>query len=36
VAVRPGRSKNAGRIVIDYYSLEDFDRISGTLGVRPE
>jgi ParB family chromosome partitioning protein len=36
VAVRPGRSRNAGRIVIDYYSLEDFDRISGMLGVRPE
>ena len=36
VGVRPGRARNSGRIVIDYYSLEDFDRISAMLGLRPE
>ncbi len=33
VAIRPGRAKNTGRVVIDYYSLEDFDRIAGALGL---
>jgi len=34
VQVKPGRKKNTGSIVIDYYSLDDFDRIAGSLGAR--
>jgi hypothetical protein len=34
VAIHPGRAKHSGRIVIDYYSLDDFDRIAGLLGVK--
>ena len=34
VAIQPGRAKHTGRVVIDFYSLEDFDRISGSLGLR--
>ncbi|HNQ23404.1 MAG TPA: ParB/RepB/Spo0J family partition protein [Phycisphaerae bacterium] len=33
VVVREGRRKGTGRIVIEYYSLDDFDRIAGLLGV---
>lgn len=33
VRIMPGRAKNTGRIVIDYYNLDDFDRISGNLGL---
>lgn len=33
VAVRPGRGKHSGRIVIEYQSLEDFDRVLAALGV---
>ena len=36
VTIRPGRAKNAGRIIIDYYSLDDFERISTALGARLE
>jgi len=36
VSLRPGRAKHTGRIVIDYYSLEDFDRIVNSLGVNIE
>jgi ParB family chromosome partitioning protein len=36
VAIQPGRAKNTGKVVVDYYSLEDFDRISAALGLRPE
>jgi ParB family chromosome partitioning protein len=36
VVIQPGRAKNTGRIVVDYYGLEDFDRISAALGLRPE
>ncbi len=32
VRLMPGRKKNAGRIVIYYNNLDDFDRISETLG----
>ena len=35
VQVRPGRAKNTGRIVIDYYSLDDFDGIAERLGIAP-
>jgi ParB family chromosome partitioning protein len=33
VTVHNGRSKNAGRIVIRYYNLDDFDRIIERLGI---
>ena len=36
VQIKPSRKKNTGRIIVDYYGLEDFDRISAALGVRPE
>ncbi len=36
VVIQPGRAKNTGKVVIDYYSLEDFDRISAALGLGPE
>ena len=34
VTIIQGRSKNAGRITVDYYSLEDFDRIADCLGLK--
>ncbi len=34
VSIRPGRRQHSGKIVIDYYSLEDFDRIGQALGLR--
>ena len=33
VSIHPGRAKNTGKIVVDYYSLEDFDRIGSALGL---
>lgn len=36
VVIRPGRAKNTGRIVIDYYSIDEFERIAGSLGLQPE
>jgi ParB family chromosome partitioning protein len=36
VAIVPGRAKNTGRIVIDYYSLDDFERIAGWLGFEAQ
>ncbi|HUT60209.1 MAG TPA: ParB/RepB/Spo0J family partition protein [Phycisphaerae bacterium] len=33
VAVLPRRAKDTGRIVIEYYSLDDFDRIASRLGL---
>jgi len=36
VSIRPGRSANTGRIIIEYYSLDDFDRIAEGLGLSPE
>jgi len=36
VKILPGRGKNSGRIVIDYYSLDDFDRIAGMLGLESD
>jgi ParB family chromosome partitioning protein len=33
VRILPGRRKHSGRIVIEYYTLDDFDRISERLGV---
>jgi ParB family chromosome partitioning protein len=34
VQVKPGRGKNAGRIVIRYRSLQEFDRVAERLGAR--
>ncbi len=36
VTIVQGRAKNAGRIVIDYYSLDDFDRIAACLGLKAQ
>jgi len=36
VLIKEGRRKNSGRITIEYYSLDDFERIVGRLGLRPE
>lgn len=36
VTIHEGKRKGTGRIVIEYYSLDDFDRIAGMLGVMPE
>jgi ParB family chromosome partitioning protein len=33
VTILPGRKKNTGRIVLEYYSLDDFDRIGQALGL---
>jgi ParB family chromosome partitioning protein len=36
VTILPGRAKHTGRIVVEYYSLDDFDRIAKSLGVSIE
>lgn len=36
VEINESRRKGRGRIVIHYYSLDDFDRVVGKLGVQPE
>lgn len=36
VAILPGKAKNSGRIVIGYYTLDDFDRITAKLGMARE
>ncbi len=36
VSIREGKRKGTGRIVIEYYSLDDFDRIAAILGVAAE
>jgi len=36
VSIHPARAKNTGRVVIEYYSLDDFDRIAAALGVSLE
>jgi ParB family chromosome partitioning protein len=36
VTIREGRRKGTGRLVIEFYSLDDFDRIADTLGVTLE
>ena len=33
VTIAPGRAKDTGKVVIDYYSLDDFDRIVHGFGV---
>ncbi len=36
VSIRESRRRGRGRIVIDYFSFDDFDRIAGLLGVELE
>ena len=36
VTIHQGKRKGTGRIVIEYYSLDDFDRIAAMLGVNAE
>lgn len=36
VAILPGKAKHTGRLVVEYYSLDDFDRIAKSLGVTVE
>jgi ParB family chromosome partitioning protein len=36
VVLQPGRARHSGRMVIDFYSLDDFDRIAGRLGLTAE
>ncbi len=36
VVIQPARAKHTGRVVIDYGSLEDFDRITAALGLEGE
>ncbi len=36
VTIHEGRKKNTGRIVIRYYSVDDFDRVAEKLGVQLE
>ncbi len=33
VSIEEGKRKGSGRMVIEYYSLDDFDRVAGKLGV---
>lgn len=34
VSIHPGRAKNTGRLVIEYYNLDDFERIAISLGLK--
>jgi len=36
VTIRTGRAKDTGAITIEFYSLDDFDRITGALGAKVE
>ncbi len=36
VTIKEGRKKGSGRIVIEFYTLDDFDRIAGLLGMRDD
>lgn len=36
VVIREGRRKGRGRVILEYYSLDDFDRIAAALGVQME
>ena len=33
VKIKPGKKKNSGKILIEYYSLDDFDRLGAIFGV---
>ncbi len=36
VTIREGKRKGTGRIVLEYYTLDDYDRIAAALGVATE
>ncbi len=36
VRIRERRKKNTGRIIIEYYSLDDFEYVTSRLGLKPE
>jgi ParB family chromosome partitioning protein len=36
VSIQPGRAKNTGKLVIEYYNLDDFDRLLVCLGAKVE
>ncbi len=36
VRIMPGRAKHSGKIVIEFYNLDDFDRITNNLGAKLE
>jgi ParB family chromosome partitioning protein len=36
VNIKEGRKKGSGKIVIDFFTLDDFDRVAGALGINPE
>ena len=36
VIIHEGRTKHTGRVVVEYYSLDDFDRITERLGLTGE
>ncbi|MFQ5415026.1 MAG: ParB/RepB/Spo0J family partition protein, partial [Phycisphaerae bacterium] len=36
VTIHEGRRRGTGRITIEYYSLDDFDRIASLIGIAPE
>ncbi|MBU0717117.1 MAG: hypothetical protein KJ749_02625, partial [Planctomycetes bacterium] len=36
VTIRESRKRGSGRITIEYYSLDEFDRIARLLGVQLE
>ena len=36
VVIREGRRRHTGKIVVEYYSLDDFERIARLLGVKLE
>lgn len=36
VTIQEGKRKGTGRLIIEYYSLDDFDRLAGLLGVSLE
>ncbi len=36
VRIVPGKKKNTGRLIVEYYSLDDFDRITEGLGLGGE
>jgi len=36
VTIQAGRARHSGHITIDYYSLDDFDRIAAALGAKLE
>jgi hypothetical protein len=36
VIIHTGRAKHTGKITIEFYSLDDFDRITAALGLAAE